>query len=205
MLAAMRSNRISRWNVPGCGRRVAHIGAEMVLQVAADRQIGGDVDAEPRKCSAGPMPDSIKSCGVLKVPAERMTSRAASARTVAPPWTYSMPVARVPCSSTRVVWALTATVRLLRPRRRLEEGIGGRRAAAVADGVLATAETFLLLAVVVWVERIAGRLHRQRSRPRRAGPGSWRIRCRAARCRRARNSRRLARSRSAGNRAATSA
>ena len=79
-----------------------------------------------RKCSAGPMPDSMRICGVLKAPAETITSWPAFARVVCPFQTYSTPVARVPSISTRVVSAPVVTVRLGRFS-------AGLRYAAAAD------------------------------------------------------------------------
>ncbi len=61
------------------------------------------------------MPDSISSGGVLNAPPERITSRSALTRTVSRmPLTYSTPVARVPCISTRVASAPVTTSRLRR-------------------------------------------------------------------------------------------
>ncbi len=65
-----------------------------------------------RRCSAGPMPDSIRSCGELNVPLDTITSLAASARLRSPELSvYSTPVARVPFMSTRVACAPVSTVR----------------------------------------------------------------------------------------------
>ena len=64
--------------------RIAHIGAEMILQIAADRQIGGDADAEPAQVLRRPDPGEHQQLRRLNVPAASTTSRAASARTVAP-------------------------------------------------------------------------------------------------------------------------
>src|SRR3954468_19237677 len=64
------------------------------------------------RCSAGPMPESISSCGVLTAPPERTTSRVARATCTRPPLRYSTPVARPPSTSTRVVSAPVRTVRL---------------------------------------------------------------------------------------------
>ena len=59
--------------------RIGHVGAEVVLQVLADRQIDDRLDAGSRRCSAGPMPDSISSCGELNAPLATITSRSACA------------------------------------------------------------------------------------------------------------------------------
>ena len=96
MFTAMRSKRISRWKVPGPLREYAY-KTEMILQIAPDRQVGDDLDAVvAADVPAGPMPDSIRSCGELNAPPARITSLAASTCTVWPPCRYSTPVARVP-------------------------------------------------------------------------------------------------------------
>ena len=64
------------------------------------------------KCLAGPIPDNINNCGELNTPPQSMTSRLASARTVAPRCTNSTPVARVPRSVTLVARASVRSVRL---------------------------------------------------------------------------------------------
>ena len=59
------------------------IDGEMILQVLADRQIDDRVRCRSaRRWSAGPMPDSISSCGELNAPPDRITSRSASACTI---------------------------------------------------------------------------------------------------------------------------
>src|SRR5258707_14083099 len=78
-----------------------------------------------RRCGAGPMPDNIKICGVLKAPPETITSRAAPARSTRPPLTYETPVAVVPRRITRVTTARRSTVRL------------GRRIAGLRNAVAA--------------------------------------------------------------------
>ena len=45
MLTAMRSKRISRWNVPALGRAKKMMHRQMVLQILADRQIDDRLDA----------------------------------------------------------------------------------------------------------------------------------------------------------------
>ena len=67
------------------------------------------------KCLAGPIPDNINNCGELNTPPQSMTSRLASARTVAPEVYNSTPVARVPRSVTLVARASVCSVRLGRP------------------------------------------------------------------------------------------
>ena len=71
------------------------------------------------------MPDSISNCGELIEPPARITSRSARATLVWPPWTYSMPTARVPSITILVASAPTSTVRLRR-------AIAGRRYAVAA-------------------------------------------------------------------------
>ncbi len=65
-----------------------------------------------RRWSAGPMPESISSCGELTAPPESTTSRVARAACTDPPRRYSTPVARPFSTSTRVVRAPVRTVRL---------------------------------------------------------------------------------------------
>ena len=81
----------------------------------------------------GPMPESIRSCGVLNAPPHRITSRAANARRTVPgpalpargsapysrsPLRYSTPIARFASSnSTRVASACSSTLRRSGTRR----------------------------------------------------------------------------------------
>src|ERR1700724_1612894 len=46
------------------------------------------------RCSGAPTPDSCRICGEFTAPAERITSRSASARSTAPPRSYSTATAR---------------------------------------------------------------------------------------------------------------
>ena len=95
---------------------------------------------------------------MLKAPAARMTSRVALARSVEPSWTYSTPFARVPCKQHARRVRVRCDLKIFSSARGLEKSIRRRRAPAVANGVLAAAETFLLLAVVIRRERIAAGL-----------------------------------------------
>ena len=63
------------------------------------------------RCAAGPIPESISSCGELKAPPQSTTSRAASSLTVSPSRMPSTPTARPSCSSTRVTWTPVSTDR----------------------------------------------------------------------------------------------
>ena len=176
--------------------RIGHVGADMVLQILADRQVGDAGD--PHLAQMRRRPDAGQHQELRRV--ERAAGdddfAFASARLRSPEsLTYSTPVARVPCIRSRVACAPVSTVEVVRALGRPQIGARGRRAPAVADGVLAAAETFLLLAVVILGERIAGLLARPRARRRRSDRASWRIGCRAAPRRRARCSRRSPRSR----------
>ena len=76
--------------------------------------------------AAGPIPDNCSSCGELIAPPQRMTSTAALAVFTSPPWRYSIPTARLPSNSTRVVKASVST-------RRFGRSITGCRYATAAE------------------------------------------------------------------------
>jgi hypothetical protein len=61
--------------------------------------------------SGAPMPDSIKSCGVLMTPPESKTSLRATTVRCPPSWFITTPVARVP---SRVIFVAVAPVRTVR-------------------------------------------------------------------------------------------
>ena len=125
---------------------------EMILQVLADRQVDDGLDtvlAQMRgRTDAGEHQQLRRVEGAAGDDhlARRPSTRRPCRRSLRP---YSTPVARVPCISTRVACAPVSTVRFSRLRAGLQIGARSRRPAAVADGVLAAAEAFLLLAVVV--------------------------------------------------------
>ena len=90
-----------------------------------------------RSSSGSPMPESMRSCGELMTPPQRITSSPACATTVRPRWTYSTPTARLPSNMSlrhqRInfdsqVFALPAPA-ADRRRRRCS---GGRRAPSFA-------------------------------------------------------------------------
>ena len=74
-----RSKRAPSSTCHGPAHAVRHRHLVAVLQVAADaRQVDAHGDAVRAAArAAGPMPDSISSCGVLKAPPQRITSRRA--------------------------------------------------------------------------------------------------------------------------------
>ena len=76
--------------------------------------------------SAAPMPDSISSCGVPMLPADRMTSL--RARTICAPPSVAMdtPIARWFSTTTFSAWAPVLMVRFLRD-------FAGRSQASAAD------------------------------------------------------------------------
>ncbi len=63
------------------------------------------------RCSAGPIPDSIRICGEEMVPPDRITSRLAWTVRISPPVSYSTPVARLFSITTLRVSAPDWTVR----------------------------------------------------------------------------------------------
>lgn len=84
-----------------------------------------------RRCSAGPTPDSISSCGLPMLPADNTTSRLACTACSRPPRTNCTLVARFVAGSmiTLVTCACMATCRLARSRA------GRRNALAVLHRV----------------------------------------------------------------------
>ena len=127
MLTAMRSKRISRRNGLSVSRSKKMITARWSCRFfPTGRSATGSMPMS-RKCAAGPMPESMRRCGVLKAPPARITSRLACARATSPPaLTYSTPVAPAPWVSTRVACAPVSTVRF--PRF-----LAGLRNAVAAD------------------------------------------------------------------------
>jgi hypothetical protein len=61
--------------------------------------------------SAGPMPDSISSCGLLTAPPDKMTSAPACSLATSPCRRYVTPVAWPPSTMTLVTRASVSTVR----------------------------------------------------------------------------------------------
>ena len=112
----------------GAGKStLLRIAAGVLAMDGGERTLGHNVDLAfyaqhqlesldaRRSALEGPMPDSMSSAGLLNAPPARMTSRSAATCTVPPPaLTYSMPVARVPCVTTRVTCAPVSTARLRR-------------------------------------------------------------------------------------------
>ncbi len=79
-----------------------------------------------RRCSAGPTPDSMSSCGELTAPPDRMTSPSTCTSVVAPWREYRTPIARVPANSTDDTSASVRTVRF-------DRSSAGRRYASAVD------------------------------------------------------------------------
>src|SRR5216683_1623874 len=63
------------------------------------------------RCSGSPTPDSCRMCGEPIAPADRITSRAASARSTTPLRENSTPTARLPSNRTRCTSALVTSSR----------------------------------------------------------------------------------------------
>ncbi len=108
-----------------------------------------------RSSSAGPRPESCRSCGELNAPPATITSALAFAIFVVPPWRYSTPTARRPENRMRVASASVATLRLGRRLRRPQIADRGRPAPAVLGGELEIAGAFLGGAVEIVVARVA--------------------------------------------------
>ena len=96
MASAMRSARMARRNGPAAGRAKLMNTVRWSCRLRPTGRSTTDAMSTPRRCSAGPMPESIRSWGVLKVPAQRIPSPAASARMTWPFCTHSTPTACVP-------------------------------------------------------------------------------------------------------------
>ena len=173
--------------------RVGHVGAEMVLQILSDRQIGGNIDAERTQMlrrSDARQHQNLRR--VERAGSDDDLARGFGAHHRAILDVFDAGGARAGKRDARGV-RVDGDGEIFPVARRLEKGVGRRRAPAVADGELAAAEAFLLLAVVIGRQRIA------------AGLGGFepgfvervlrpaRIRCRAGPSRRAR-CRRLSRS-----------
>src|SRR5271166_3933888 len=96
------------------------------------------------RCSGSPTPDNCRICGEPIAPADRITSRAASARSTAPLRENSTPVARVPSNRTRCTsaWGDELEVRPLQCRTQI--GARGAGAAPAAAGLLAPADAVLM-------------------------------------------------------------
>ena len=66
--------------------------------------------------SGGPIPESIRTWGVLMAPALKMTSRAAVALALAPSRVYDTPAARLPSMVTLPTSASVTTSKFFRER-----------------------------------------------------------------------------------------
>ena len=135
----------------------------MVLEVLADARELSTMGSIPcsRSCSAGPIPDSISSCGLPIAPAESTTSRFARATRSRPRESRQRtPEARpsVQVDPERLGLRRHGQVRAL--RRRAQVGVGGAPATAVALADRGLRDAVLLLGVDVGVARDPGALGR---------------------------------------------
>jgi len=108
---AARSKRRCEVAAPGfTGQPTNTRGCSIRLRPTPGRSSRGSTPAA-FSSAAGPMPDSISSCGDWYAPAHRITSRAAGSSVGVPSTTASTPLARLPSNSTRVTSAIGISVR----------------------------------------------------------------------------------------------
>ena len=103
------------------------------------------------------MPDSIRTCGELKAPPQRMTSRVGvGVQRLAALLDIRRRWRGCAASMTRATWARDFDREILPLHRRMQIADRGRAALAVADRILAAAEALARAAVVVVGDRQAG-------------------------------------------------
>jgi hypothetical protein len=169
-LIAPRSDRPNRI---GEVRRVEDgDDVDVVVQVAADAgQVVANSMPSERRCSPGPIPDSISSCGDCSAPAASSTSRARGTN-VGTPSSAHLDAGRAPPSSGFASpSAPVMTCRLVRARCGRQVRLGGAEALAVLVRHLVEADAFLARAVEVGVDaraRLPRRLDEDRPEAMRA-------------------------------------
>ncbi len=131
------------------------VDADVILEIAADILVGmDDVDPEALcRCSAGPTPDSCRSCGELIEPPETITSRPARAVCFVPFCSYSTPTALRPSNKILRRQRIRLDANVLALHGRPQEGACGRHAPSVSRRDLVDADALLRGAVEIRIER----------------------------------------------------
>ena len=150
MLSAILSSRMPSRNSLPCGPRIHHQHREMILQILSDRQIDDRLDADRTqmigRADAGEHQHLRR---VERAAAQDHLARRRCARSTCPPFSYSTPVARLPCMDDARNQRAHLDRQIFPLHRRMQIADRGRAALAVADRILAPSEAHARRAVVV--------------------------------------------------------